>query len=69
VDSIVNFWISETRNNPNRKDVVKKFISRKVWEQHATHFLKESQVHFIPLTIEFIFDFHAKVCNFHLHES
>jgi hypothetical protein len=38
------WWISKTRVSLNKKDVARKHIRPKQYEEHATHFLFESQV-------------------------
>lgn len=45
--ALVNlWWTSETRVSPNKKDVTRKRLGPKMYEQHPTHFLLESQVRF-----------------------
>jgi hypothetical protein len=46
VDSMVEFWIDETKVSPNKKNMVRHCINRKRWGKHGIHFLKEPHVHF-----------------------
>jgi hypothetical protein len=39
---------NETRVSPNKKDIMKHHIMKNIWEDHATHFLEEPQVHVLP---------------------
>ena len=41
---IINWWISETRVSPNKKDVTRKRISAGVRDEKLTHYLQETQV-------------------------
>jgi hypothetical protein len=41
---VLKWWTEETRVSPNRKEIVQKWISRNVKEQHCTHYLLETQV-------------------------
>lgn len=43
-DVVSKWWTEETRVSPNRKEIVQKWISRNVKEQHCTHYLLETQV-------------------------
>jgi hypothetical protein len=43
VDAVVEFWTNETRVSLNKKDIMKN-----IWEEHATHFLEEPQIHVLP---------------------
>ena len=43
-DIVITFWIEQTRVSPNKKDVCKRQIGRKHYEEHAVHLLDESQV-------------------------
>jgi hypothetical protein len=38
---VVNFWTIEIRVSPNKRDVMKHHINKKIWEEHASHFLEE----------------------------
>ena len=40
---VTAWWVSETRANPNRKEVVKKWIAPGKHEKHHTQYLLESQ--------------------------
>lgn len=43
--AVVNlWWTSETRVSPNKKDVTRKRLGPRTYEQHPTHFLLESLV-------------------------
>jgi hypothetical protein len=44
VAHVVQWWSSETRVSPRKKDVVNKWLAPKQYEQHTTHFLTETQV-------------------------
>jgi hypothetical protein len=44
VAHVVQWWSSETRVSPRKKDVVNKWLAPKQYEQHALHYLTESQV-------------------------
>ncbi len=48
VQQIVFFWTSRTTISPNAKDVIRKRIGVKKYEEHVTHDLQISQVHFFP---------------------
>jgi hypothetical protein len=39
---VLKWWTEETRVSPNRKEIVQKWISRNVREQHCTHYLLET---------------------------
>jgi hypothetical protein len=41
---VIAWWTSETRVSPNKKDVTRKRLGPKMYDQHATHLLLESQV-------------------------
>ena len=41
---VSKWWTEQTRVSPNRKEIVQKWISRNVKEQHCTHYLLETQV-------------------------
>lgn len=41
---VEDFWTSNTRISPNRKDVARKRIGVKEWITHPTHHLTESQL-------------------------
>lgn len=43
---VIGWWSSQTRVSPRKKDVVNKWLAPKEYEQHATHFLTETQVSF-----------------------
>jgi len=45
IDAVVEFWTNEDRVSPNKQDVMKHYIMKNRWEEHATHFLEEPQVH------------------------
>jgi hypothetical protein len=54
---IQDWWDTTTTTSPNRKDVKRKRISAKTFEQHATHYLQESQVfQFTISTFNYICD-------------
>jgi hypothetical protein len=44
VDMVVEFLKNETKVSPNKWDVMKHYIMKNKWEEHATHFLEEPQV-------------------------
>jgi hypothetical protein len=46
---IIDWWTKETPISPNRKDVVKRQIVVKRFEEHPKHFLQVSQVRCIGL--------------------
>jgi hypothetical protein len=46
---VVDWWTTETRVSPRKKDVVNKWIAPKVYEKYATHFPTETQVSYFPL--------------------
>jgi hypothetical protein len=48
VDVVVEFWKNETRVNPNKKGIMKHRIMKNIWEEHASYFLEEPQVHVLP---------------------
>lgn len=48
VQQIVFFWTLGTTISPNAKDVIRKRIGVKKYEEHVTHYLQISQVHFFP---------------------
>lgn len=48
-DLVVNWWTEETRVSPCKADVKKKKRGRIVLEEHACHWLEESQVYFSEL--------------------
>jgi hypothetical protein len=56
VDVLVEFWTNETRVSINKKDIMKHYIMKNIWEKHATHFLKKPQEHVFPF-------FNLIVCN------
>ena len=41
---VVTFWTQNTRVSPNKKDVCRKRIARKVFEKHPVHLLEQPQV-------------------------
>jgi hypothetical protein len=43
-DIVIQFWTTQTIIFPNPKDVVKRWISIKVDEEHVPHYLQVSQV-------------------------
>lgn len=43
---VIDWWSSQTRVSPQKKDVVNKWLAPKEYEQHATHFLIETQTTF-----------------------
>jgi hypothetical protein len=46
VDAVLEFWTNEIKVNPNKWDVMKLHIMKNRWEERATHFLEDPQVHF-----------------------
>jgi len=44
VDVVTQWWASQTTISPNRKDVVRRRITRMVYKSHPTHYLMETQV-------------------------
>ena len=53
---VFEFWQTETRVSPNKKDVCRKRLGRKVYTKHPIHLLDEPQV----CSIEFVF--HQVLC-------
>jgi hypothetical protein len=41
---VTQWWASQTTISPNRKDVVRRHITHKVYESHPTHYLMEIRV-------------------------
>ncbi len=56
ISHVMDWWRSETKVNPNRSDVTRKRIDTKVYEEHATHLLLETQVRHVFLLIKLILD-------------
>jgi hypothetical protein len=46
--TVIRWWIENTRVSPNVKDVIHHLISTNNWEKHVIHFLQESQVFLSP---------------------
>lgn len=42
--TIVTFWIEHIRVSPNKKDICRKQLGRKLYEEHPIHLLDDSQV-------------------------
>jgi hypothetical protein len=55
--SIVTWWLMETWVSPNKKDVTCKWVGPKLYEEHATHFLLESQINDYPTSFACVFFF------------
>jgi hypothetical protein len=45
IDVVMEFWKNETRVNPNKRDIMKHYIMKNRWEEHAIHFFEKPQVH------------------------
>ncbi len=41
---VLDWWKNETRISPNRNDVTKKQVAPKMYNEHTTHLLLETQV-------------------------
>jgi hypothetical protein len=52
VSCILNWWNNETRVIPNKHDATKDCIAPKVYEEHVTHLVLESQVKKVFLLCE-----------------
>jgi hypothetical protein len=61
VESIVNWWNGETHVSPKKIKNVNHRIGRNEKEQHPTHYLCETQVRYIPLTVLF-----SEECRFRI---
>ena len=53
-DCVLAWWKSQTKVSPNKKDIVWHRVGRNDWlPPHPTHFLCETQVHFLLLLVQF----------------
>ena len=53
-DCVLAWWKSQTKVSPNKKDIVRHRVGRNDWlPPHPTHFLSETQVHFLLLLVHF----------------
>jgi hypothetical protein len=43
-DIVAEWWSTQTRPSPNRKEVVRKWVAPKTYEQHHAQYLLESLV-------------------------
>ena len=50
---VVSFWTENTRVSPNKKDVCRRRIKRKMWQKHPVHLLEQSQVIFFNFLMFF----------------
>jgi hypothetical protein len=66
-DLVMQFWIKKMMISPNWKDVVRCWITIKVHEEHAMHYLQVSQVcsYFI---LDFLLLLYAYLRNIELHK-
>jgi hypothetical protein len=56
IDAVREWWSSETCVSPNKKDVVRKHVmSSKTVEEHAIHYLLESQVKLLFTSLSLYF--------------
>ncbi|MCO5605311.1 hypothetical protein L7F22_059493 [Adiantum nelumboides] len=46
VHSVIQFWTSNTRVSPNKKDVCRQRISRKTYRFHSSHYLELTEAEF-----------------------
>jgi len=55
--TILSWWASKTRLSPNKKEVVKRRLTPKVYEEKATQYPMEKQICFIILVLYLMFYF------------
>jgi hypothetical protein len=48
VQQIMDFWTSRTTISPNAKNITRKRVGMKQYEEHATHYLQISHMNFLP---------------------
>jgi hypothetical protein len=56
IDVVTTWWTEETRVSPCKKDVRKHKRGRVVLQEHACHWLEESQVRFLQKFLSFLVD-------------